>query len=315
MLQGLLARGARGLRRIQKRSMFSLLAMLPVVWPCLDLGYALVTQQRYAHWETGMQRDADGVRLGCREFTVGSGDYALLFIHGFGDSPAVFQRMAPALAARGFTCRAMRLPYFAMPLESYRQTTAAQWREAVKAELAALRANHTHVAIVAHSLGAAVALDDLAEPGEDVNAVIFLTPLVEVSAGHSPLLPPRAWHQLLDHALVFTDCVGLPAEPELANRSAAGSWKGDPFVPLGVFREMFDLVDRNRTRGAVVRQPLYLALAEHDSVIDNQAAERLFAASPSSRKHLRYVAGAGHVLPLDHGWSSLVNDIARFCEW
>jgi esterase/lipase len=313
MLRRWLARGAR-LWRSQKRSMFGLLAVLPAIWPCLDLGYALVTQQRYASWEVAIKRDADGVRDGCREFTAGNGQRALLFIHGFGDSPAVFQRMAPALAARGFTCRAMRLPHFATPLESYRQTTAAQWRQAVLAELRALRASHTHVGIVAHSLGAAITLDCLAEAGEQADAVVFLAPLVEVSAQHSPLLPPRTWQRVLDYALVFTDYVSLPVEPDLADRSAAASWKGDVFVPLGVFREMFDLVDRNRLRGPVIRQPLYVALAEHDGVIDNQAAEHLFAACPSQRKQLRYVTGAGHVLPLDRGWESLVDDIARFCE-
>ncbi len=314
MLKRWIVRGARSFKLYQKRSMLSLLAMVPVLWPCLDLGYALVTQQRYDHWEGVVKRDADGVREGCQEFTVGTADSALLLVHGFADSPAVFKRMAPALAARGFTCRAMRLPHFATPLESYRHTTAAQWRDAVRAELRALRANHGHVAIVAHSLGAAVTLDCLAESEDQPDAVALLAPLVEVSAEHSPLLPPRAWQQFLDHALVFTDCVGLPTTPCLADPGAAAFCKGDPFVPLGVFREMFDLVERNRKRGPVIREPLYVALAEHDGVIDNQAAERLFAASPSQRKQLRHVAGASHVLPLDRGWDSLVEDIAHFCK-
>src|SRR5579871_5198861 len=82
---------------------------IPVAWLGLDFSYSLLVQFQYARWEAGIVRDPDGVRRGCREFTVGRGDTALLLIHGFSDSPAVFRRMAPDLAARGFACRAMRL--------------------------------------------------------------------------------------------------------------------------------------------------------------------------------------------------------------
>ena len=65
-----------------------------------DLLYSLIAKARYRRWEAGIGRDADGVRLGCREFTLGDGEDAVLLVHGFGDSPSVFQRMAPALAAQ-----------------------------------------------------------------------------------------------------------------------------------------------------------------------------------------------------------------------
>ena len=133
-----------------------LAAAVPVLWVGGDLVYALLMKSRYARWEAGIERDPDGVRRGCREYYVGQGDTAVLLIHGFADAPTLYQRMAPALAGEGFTCRVMRLPHFAMPMDDYRRTNAAQWREAVRSELRELRQRQARVVVVAHSLGAAV---------------------------------------------------------------------------------------------------------------------------------------------------------------
>src|SRR5262245_49179949 len=129
-----------------------LAAAVPVLWIGADLVYSLLMKRRYARWEAAIERDPDGLRRGCREYTVGNGDTAILLVHGFADAPTLYQRMAPALAEQGFTCRVMRLPHFAMPMDHYRRTDAAQWQEAVRSELRELRQCHARVIIVAHSL-------------------------------------------------------------------------------------------------------------------------------------------------------------------
>ena len=288
--------------------------VIPVAWLGLDFSYSLVVKFQYTRWEEGIERDPDGVRHGCREFTVGRGDTALLLIHGFSDSPAVFQRMAPALAARGFLCRAMRLPFFATPLDSYSHTSAAQWRQAVHDELRRLRAGHRRVILVAHSLGAAVALDALAGYEDAVDGTILLAPLVEVADANVPLLPAPAWFHVLDHLLLFTDRISLPGPGVLEDPSITALMKTDSFIPRSVFRELFAVVARNRQRAIALHSPLLMVLAGHDGVVDNEAAQSFFRRCTAPYKRLCYVPAAGHILPMDAGWKAVVEDISQFLD-
>jgi carboxylesterase len=289
-----------------------LAAAVPVLWVGGDLVYALLMKRRYARWEAGIERDPDGVRRGCREYYVGQGDTAVLLIHGFADAPTLYQRMAPALAEEGFTCRVMRLPHFATPMDDYRWTNAAQWREAVRSELRELRQRQARVVVVAHSLGAAVAVDYLADNPAAADAVVLLAPLLAVCERRSPLLSPRAWQWIFDHTLAFTDRVGMFFSPNLRDQEALPLMKTDQFVPRVVYRELMHLIERNRDRAGTFRVPLFLALGEHDEVVDNRVAERFYQACAAGTKRLRPVAGAAHVLPMDFGWQSLTVDVVKF---
>jgi carboxylesterase len=289
-----------------------LTAAVLVLWVGADLTYSLLMKRGYARWEAGIERDPDGVREGCREYTLGEGDTAILLVHGFADSPALYQRMAPALSEQGFTCRVMRLPQFARPMHHYRRTDGAQWREAVRAELLELRQHHARVVVVAHSLGAAVAVDCLADSPEAADAVVLLAPLMEVCNRHSPVLSARAWHWLLDHALFFTDHVSLLLLPQIQDDKALPLIKTDQYVPRIVFRELMRLIERNRYRAGTFHVPLFVALGQHDEIVDNEAAERFYRDCAASTKRLRYVAEAAHVLPLDFGWQALTEDLVNF---
>jgi carboxylesterase len=233
-------------------------------------------------------------------------------VHGFSDAPTVYQRMAPALAEKGFTCRVMRLPHFAMPMHHYRRTDAAQWREAVRSELQELRRGHARVVVVAHSLGAAVTVDCLAVEPTAADAAVLLAPLLEVCDRRSPLFSPRVWHWILDHTLFFTDWVSLLFGPDVRDDKTLALMTTDQFVPRIVFRELMRLIERNRNRASTFHVPLFMALGEHDEIVDNETAERFYRDCAAGTKRLRHVAGAAHVLPMDFGWQSLTEDLVKF---
>jgi esterase/lipase len=292
--------------------LFLLVAGGLLVWVGGDLLYFLWMRRSYARWEGQVERDAEGVRAGCREFTIGQGETALLLIHGFGDSPAVFRNLAPALANQGFTCRAMRLPGFAMPITAYRQTRAAQWRQAVQEELANLRRRHARVGVVAHSLGAAIAVDALVDQPEAAAAAVLLAPLLGVCNRRSPLLSTRTWFYLLDHSLWFTDRIGPVFAPDLHDPEGLALLNTDRFVPRTLYREMFTLMARNCRQAHSFGIPLLMVLSRNDLIVDNPAAERFFQECAAAPKQLKYQEEAGHVLPLDGGWKELVEDIIKF---
>jgi alpha-beta hydrolase superfamily lysophospholipase len=285
---------------------------VPVFWLMGDLVYSLVMRRRYRRWEAGIERDAQGIRVGCREFTLGDGADAVLLVHGFGDSPGIFQRVAPALAARGFTCHGLRLPQFALPMAHYRCTSAARWREAVRSAIVELRQRHGRVFVLAHSLGAAVAVEAVEESAVGVDGMVLLAPLFGVCNLRSPLLPARTWFRLLDPLLIFTDYVGTSYPPDLWDKDALPLLRDDKFIPRVVIRDLFALIDRNRPRAGGFRIPLLMVLARHDRVVDNAAAERFFHECAAGPKRLLEVANAGHMLPIDQGWETVVDEAARF---
>jgi carboxylesterase len=285
---------------------------IPLFWIIGDLFYSLIVGRMYRRWNAGIERAADGSRAGCREFTLGEGEDAVLLVHGFGDSPAVFQRMAPALAAKGFTCHALRLPGHGLPMNRYRQTSGVQWRDAVRSAIAELRGRHRRVYLLAHSLGAAVAVEAVSEPAAVVDGMALIAPLFDVSSRRSPLLPVHAWYRLLDSLLLFTDYVRTAYPADLWDKSAAALMRDDKFIPRVVIRDLFALIARNRVRAKTFGIPLLMILARHDQVVDNAAAERFFSDCIAQPKRLLYVENAGHMLPIDQGWEKLVDEAARF---
>ncbi|HVS38090.1 MAG TPA: alpha/beta fold hydrolase [Gemmataceae bacterium] len=290
----------------------AVLVAVPVFFVLGDLGYTLLTRRRYRRWEAGIERDALGVRAGCSEFTLGEGEDGVLLIHGFGDSPAIFQRIAPALAAKGFHCRGIRLPQHGLPMAQYLTTSAVQWRDAVRAAIAGLRRRRRRVFVVAHSMGAAVAVEAVADPTAKVDGMALLAPLFDVSNKRSPLLPARVWFRLLDPLLLLTKYVGVLDKVDLWDQSALPIVRDDKFVPRVVIREVFGLMDRNRKRAKEFRTPLLMILARHDLVVDNAAAERFFNDCAAQPKRLLWAEGAGHMLPIDFGWEERVDQTVQF---
>ena len=77
-----------------------LLALIGL-WLLGDAIYAAYVAVRIRHWAATVERDEDGIQLGCKAYTTGRGPTAILLVHGINDSPSCYRKMAPALAANG----------------------------------------------------------------------------------------------------------------------------------------------------------------------------------------------------------------------
>lgn len=272
--------------------------------------YPMYTGLRARHWEQGVLRDAQGVMQGAQSYEVGEGEVGLLMIHGFASSPAVFQRMAPVLAERGYRCRVIRLPGFGQRV-GQSSFQSAGWRRVIEVEAAALRASCSEVWLVGHSMGATLALDHVVRGGQ-VDGLVLMTPLIEVAQARSVLMPPRAWYELgrkvwPSRALVETAFPvdmqePLPGMDELR----------DIYLPLAAYGEMFAVVDHIQGRAPAVSCPVLMAVAPSDLVVDSEAAQMYFEDLGSSRKRLLAMPGSGHVLPLDREWAVMVEALEQF---
>ncbi len=289
----------------------SILAVLAI---CIsgDLIYSGITKHRSKEWEKGIQRDADGIRCGCREFNVGTSDTALLLIHGFGDAPSVYHKFASSLAEMGFSCRVMRLPGFASSMDKYSKTSLTLWLQALHEEVEILRQKHKQVWIIAHSLGGAISIRYLLDNPQKVDGIVLLAPLIEVSNQRSPILSAHAWHNIGKHCLLFTkifeDCFPV----DVHDPSARDQMLCDRFIPRVIYNEMFKLLNSIHDRSRELTLPLLMVLSKEDVVVDSKIAERFYQQVASPCKKILFLENSGHTIPVDYGWKDVVSTISSF---
>jgi len=303
-----------GPKRARRRIRHILIACLGI-YGCILLGdfaYSRIVTRRHRQWESTVKRNSDRVRAGCESFAIGTGETALLLIHGINDSPHFYYKMAPQLAKQGFACHAIRLPGFAKPTAEYAQATRQDWVAAVNAKVRDLRKTHPRVCIVAHSLGAAGVIQHLLQNPSSVDAVVLLAPGIAVANQRSPLLPVRTWQTVANTMLIFTRITESPFPIDAQDPLEANSAFRTPFTPRETIRETLLLFDENRSRAADLQVPLLMVLAAHDQVIDVDAARAFFAETESAGKELRVMPDAGHALAVDYGWEDLTGHITTF---
>jgi carboxylesterase len=274
--------------------------------------YGFTVRLRHAQWERGIERDADGVRRGCRPFEVGSGTAALLLIHGFGDSPLVFRPLADRLAENGYLARAMRLPGFGEPMEQYRKADLDAWAAAVDEELSALRQHHAEVWMVGHSTGAAIALLQQIEGPSRADGLILLAPLVQVADDRSPLLPARTWFEVLRSHLRQTRYVENPFPRDIRDPEAGRNLPDDRFVPISIYTELFALIDRIENGASTIQVPVLMGLSPHDQVIDTAAAAAYFDDLASPRKRQVQFSESGHMMMIDSDRERVADAVHAF---
>jgi len=279
-------------------SSFCLLAL--AFWLAVNLGHALWICARRVCWERRVRRGPDGMASDAAAFTRGSGPDAILLVHGFADTAAVFSGLAGALAAHGLTCRVMRLPGAGEPLPVAARQTLDGWLTAIRAEIMSLRESHRRVWMAGHSMGGAlVALAQVETPAL-ADGLVLLTPLFDVSRARSPLLHPRVWFHiaraLLPLSRVFESSFPVHV---LTSDGAAIAYSRDRFIPFATYRALFCLIARLRGRSADVRVPLFAALVAGDRVVDTDATRAWLDACHPPRLHVETFAGYGHALPLE----------------
>lgn len=289
--------------------------VLPVfvlVWFIGDFVYSRAIVVRHRRWEVSILRDADGVREGAREFTVGDGETALLMIHGFGDSPAIFRLLAEDLAVRGYTCRAMRLPGAGEPVEAAGRAGREDWFRAIEAELGALRATHPRAWILGHSLGAALGIEyAVAHPGA-VDGLVLVAPMIAVSNRRSPVLPARLWFAIGSRLLLFSR-VWEDYLPINGHGAAASTYRmDDRYFARSTYQELFRTESSVRRLAGHVHVPLMMVISQADQVTDARAALRFFEDCRAEPKHLMVAGNSGHVIPIEPDWPEVSEGIAWF---
>lgn len=274
-------------------------ALLSLIGGAALLSSCAMFRWRYQHWNEQVDRNADGVLAHAEAKTRGHGRTALLLIHGFGDGPHVWDKLAPRLADEGFTVRSMRLPGWCEPIEVKRQTTLEHWQEAVDTEIEALRRDHDHLVILSHSLGSGLATWMAQGETAHPDALVLYAPMFGISNARSPLLPTRTWFKIGNAVLPDRMILESLFEDHSEADNARPRTRRDPFVPVSLYKEIYRLIDERDAQEPRLACPLRLALPETDRVVDADKALRWFDALEAPEKTRITLPGTGHVLPLD----------------
>jgi esterase/lipase len=269
--------------------------------------YSFVVNRRVAAWESTIEHNADGVRLDSLDYQVGDGNPVLLLVHGFGDSPVVYREMSRELASRGFTCKAIRLPGFAERPQTFSEMTWHNWVDRVREEISQFREAGRPVWLVSHSLGGTVTLK-YATDYDDIEGVISMAPLIEVSNERSPLMPPRTWFNLLTTSLPFMTIVENPFPRDLRRAPPAWDPGHDHFFSINVFDELFQLMDEVNAGALRIGCPLLLILSPSDKVVNPAAAKAFLERTSANPAEVIMAENSGHVIPMDQEW-------VEVCEW
>ena len=115
-----------------------------LAWALLNVLVASAAAMWYRAWCRSVLWTPGGIMPSAVSIDEGSGEDAVLFVHGFNDVPYVWRRFVDELVARGFHCQALRLPGAG---EADCRPSLGVLRKAVDDELRTLKAAHRRVFI------------------------------------------------------------------------------------------------------------------------------------------------------------------------
>ena len=246
-------------------------------------------------------------------FSCGSGDTALIFIHGFADLPYGWQRVAQRLTnSHDFACYAIRVPRWGEPLDSQREVDMQEIRDAVDSKIEELSRKHKNIWLAGHSMGCAFAIDAIPRNEKKVSGLVALAPLIRVSNRRVPFFTARFWYYLGTKVLwlartfesPFTERVTAADDPDF-------TYAVDKFIPYSVYDILFSVTKSNRKIAIPKEIPVFCAVSTSDKVIDSATARKWFN-ELQCPKQLYVDEDAAHALHLGKNWKDITDQLGAF---
>ena len=186
----------------------------------------------------------------------------ILLVHGLGDSPWTFHDIAPRLAEQGFLVRTILLPGHGTDPAELLETTAEEWQKIVHEQAQALRMDvEGEVFLGGFSTGANLVLD-YAYQHSEIAGLVFFSPGFKSMPFDwlAPLVAKiRPW--------VIPPSEGIPTQSLVRYMN----------VPINGYAQFYRT---SATAQELLKhpydKPVFLAVAEHDSVINTNYLVEVF---------------------------------------
>jgi len=216
---------------------------------------------------------------------------ALLLLHGFASTPAVFRRMLPLLNHYdGVVCPV--LPGHAESVARLAEIRAEDWVECARAHCKMLCERYEHVDVLGLSLGGVLACD-LSQHFK-LHHLYLLSPALYLTF-------PWNFGKWLAWILL---ALGIRSV-----RHQGGNMYGNQGLdisyrrlPMTVMYALFSYLQAFRIQAP--HCPLDVFLGWHDGVINGFMVERACRFFPET--HIHWLKQSAHVLPLDNDWKKII---------
>jgi len=230
---------------------------------------------------------------GAEPYAADAGPLGVLLLHGFGGSPGSLRSVADWFEGRGVSVRLPRLPGHGTSPDDLASTEWPAWAEEAWQALDELLERSRAVAILGHSMGAALALHLAATRPSDVAALALANPYLRDR--RLMLVPVGRWF------LRSTSAQGTDSKNGIAD---PGRYDRRPVPAVVTLRAFLRRVDRELRD---VRAPIAVFTSTVDHEIPRGSAERILSRVSSEHTERVECANSYHALPMD-------NDAATLCE-
>jgi esterase/lipase len=287
------------LKKINPKKLLKLILFVVAVTIFADLSYSIYIRVRLKIFKNSVQRDSEGYLTGSAPLEAGKGENAILFVHGFNDSPALWKTWVPFFAENGFYCLAIRLSGSSYDLDAKKDITIAARVEQIKNEYDELRKTHENVILCSHSMGGAYSAAIIASNQIAPDILVLVAPMFGVSSKKSPILSPESWFRIGSKITLFTDTVENIITMDIKDKSVIPDYPINPFIPMSLYDTLFDLMDVCSTNAQQIKIPTIFMVAEHDTVINTGRAIDYYNNISSKHKVMIVDENSGHVIPRD----------------
>lgn len=219
---------------------------------------------------------------------------ALLLLHGFSSSPAVYRCIIPYLKNYdAILCPV--LPGHAITIESFSQVKACDWLQNVKALCDRLTTEYEQVDLLGLSLGGLLACELSKE--YVINHLYLLAPALKLRLNTKLIIPTIRMAKRLGFNQVRNAAGNIlnPNQAEITYR----------MLPLTTIIEVLQLIQDFQWIPPTCATSLFLGA--QDQVVDSEWIRDLYKSLSNCELH--WLANSAHVLPLDNDVAQIISCI------
>lgn len=221
-------------------------------------------------------------------------DHALLMLHGFSSSPAVWRLFLPHLDAYDFIYAPL-LAGHGISIAEFSKTSRQQWLHQARIQCKKLCQEYTRVDVIGLSLGGLLACHLAQE--FNLNQLFLLAPALRLKDDGAILLKTAQISKKL--GFQFVKNAGgralMPKADELLFR----------LLPLKTIIEILSLIDSFQFKAWDT--PTQVFLGRHDDVIHSSSVAQQLQYLPDVDIH--YLEQSNHVLPLDGNYQDILQKL------
>jgi len=281
----------------------------------LCIGCCVLTDRLVTRADRRALRDPDtGILVGAepRDLGPAGAEMGILLVHGFIGAGNNFNDLPERLAERGWRVRVMLLPGHGTSPRDFMEVGPDELLDAVLAELSALRANHSRVVLVGHSMGGSLCV--LVAAQEDVDGIVLGAPYFGVTYRWYYILPAELWTKL---ASPFMRWVPKGRKLVQVNRKEVMdqivSYRWTPLPGVMTLIELGRQAGDPAVLGRV-RCPVLLIHSHGDNAASPKAAAEAFRNIGSTNKRAVWLETSNHVIYWDFEREQVAEEILRFVE-